>query len=65
MCQPRMGASSIVGCTCGCCGCGCGPGFRQFFSTQEQKECLEFYKDQLEKELGEIDKRIKDLKKSK
>jgi len=65
MCQPTMDPSSIVGCTCGCCGCGCGPGFRRFFSTQEQQECLESYKDQLEKELGGIEERIKDLKKSK
>jgi hypothetical protein len=60
-----MDPSTIVGCTCGCCGCGCGPGFRRFFSIQEEQECLEFYKDQLEKELDGIDERIKDLKKSK
>lgn len=44
------------------CGCGCGPGFRRFFSTQEERDCLESYKDQLEKELAGIEERIKQLK---
>jgi hypothetical protein len=31
------------GCTCGCC--GCGPSFRRFFSSEEEQECLETYRD--------------------
>ncbi len=64
MCQPReipryMGMS---GCTCGCCGCGCGSSFRRFFSSKEEKECLETHRDQLKKELAGVEERIKELK---
>ena len=64
MCQPRMAprSSGLVGCTCGCCGCGCGPGFRRFFSNQEERECLENYRDQLKKELAGVEERIKECK---
>lgn len=64
MCQPRIAPSSsgLAECTCGCCGCGCGPAFRRFFSSQEQRECLESYKDQLQKELAGVEERIKELK---
>ncbi len=62
MCQPRETVSCrcMPGCTCGCCGCGCGPGFRRFFSTQEERECLENYRDQLKKELAGVEERIKE-----
>lgn len=64
MCQPReiprtMGMS---GCTCGCCECGCGSSFRRFFSSKEEQECLETYKDQLKKELDGVEERIQRLK---
>ena len=54
MCQSSMAhrISGLAGCTCGCCGCGCGPGFRRFFSTEEEREYLENYRDQLKKELA-------------
>ena len=60
MCQPKMAhkSSGLTGCTCGCCGCGCGTGFRRFFSTQEKRECLENYRDQLKKELTGVEERI-------
>jgi len=62
MCQPKTARISggLAGCTCGCCGCGCGPGFRRFFSTQEERERLENYRDQLKKELVGIEERIKE-----
>jgi len=57
MCQPRMAprSSGLAG-----CGCGCGPGLRRFFSTQEERECLDNYRDQLEKELAGVEERIKE-----
>ena len=63
MCHPRGAGRhmGMWGCTCGCCGCGCGPSFRRFFSTQEEKECLEGYRDQLKKELAGVEERIKEL----
>jgi len=62
MCQPReiQRYTELAGCTCGCC--GCGPSFRSFFSAKEEKERLEFYRDQLEKELDGIRECIKGLK---
>ncbi len=62
MCQPReiprsMGMS---GCTCGCC--RCGSSFRRFFSSKEEQECLETYRDQLKKELDGVEERIQGLK---
>jgi len=62
MCQPRTApkSSELAGCTCGCCGCGCGPGFRRFFSSQEERERLENYREQLKKELAGVEERIKE-----
>jgi hypothetical protein len=48
----------LPGCTCGCFGCGCGPSFRRFFSSKEEQECLDSYRDQLEKELAAVKERI-------
>lgn len=64
MCQPTGGQryTGMWGCTCGCCGCGCGPSFRRFFSSEEEQECLETYRDQLKKELAGLEERIKELK---
>jgi hypothetical protein len=64
MCQPQVAyrSSGVAGCTCGCCGCGCSPAFRQFFSSQEELECLVTYKNQLQKELAGVDERIKERK---
>ena len=64
MCQPGMAPKSggLDGCSCGCCGCGCGggSGFRRFFSSQEKRECLENYRDQLKKELAGVEECIKE-----
>lgn len=64
MCQPRAGQryTPLQGCTCGCCGCGCGPSFRRFISSEEERECLKTYRDQLKKELAGVEERIKELK---
>ena len=61
MCQPNKAfrTSGVAGCTCGC-GCGCGPGFRRFFSSWEERECLDNYSDQLKKELAGVEQRIKE-----
>ena len=63
MCQPRGSQShaGMASCTCGCCGCGCGPSFRRFFSSKEEKEGLENYREQLKKELAGVEERIKEL----
>ena len=64
MCQPRGNQRYTVmpGCTCGCCGCGCGSSFRRFFSSKEEQECLENYRDQLKKELAGVEEHIRELK---
>jgi len=63
MCQPgtSLKTNGFAGCTCGCCGCGCGPGFRRFFSAQEKQECLESYKEQLQKELSGVEECLKEV----
>lgn len=62
MCQPSKAfkVGGMAACTCGCCGCGCGPGFRRFFSSQEERERLETYRDQLKKELAGVEERIRE-----
>ena len=45
------------------CGCESGPAFRRYFSTKEEKDCLENYKDQLEKELAGVRERIEEIEK--
>lgn len=57
MCQPRMTLRRGV-CTCGCCGCGCGPGLHQFYSPENERECLESYREQLQRELDGVAQRI-------
>lgn len=63
MCRPRTTQRywGMGGCACGCCGCGCGPAFRRFFSSKEEIECLEGYRDQLKKELAGVEERITEL----
>ncbi len=62
MCQPVMSSkmSELAGCTGGCC--GCDPGFRRFFSSKEEKEYLENYRDHLKKELAGVEESIAALK---
>lgn len=64
MCQQREipRYTGLSGCTCGCCECGCGASFRSFFSVKEEQERLEFYRDQLKKELAGVEERLKELK---
>lgn len=62
MCQPRHGHGRS-GFGAGSCGCCCsGPSFRRFFSTKEEEERLEDYRDQLKKELAGLEERLKELK---
>lgn len=64
MCQsagmPRN--VNMLGCACGCCGCGCGSSFRRFFSSEEERERLENYRDQLKKELAGIEEHLGELR---
>jgi len=64
MCQPRSERmhSRFGACSCGCSGCGCGPSFRRFFSTKEEEEWLENYRDQLKKELAGLEERLNECK---
>jgi len=55
MCQPRGSQIERY------CDCGCGP-LRRFFSSKEEQEWLENYRDQLKKELEGAEERIKELK---
>ena len=61
MCQPgRMPRhEDAVGCSCG--RYGCSPYFRRFYSTEEKREYLENYHDQLKKELAGVEERINEL----
>ena len=63
MCQPRKMSRhmGMAGSTCGPCGCGYGPSFRRFFSSEEEREGLETYRDQLKKELAGVEERISEL----
>jgi len=53
MCQPRGSQIERY--------CGCLP-LRRFFSSKEEQEWLENYRDQLKKELEGAEERIKELK---
>jgi len=44
------------------CGCGCGPSFRRFYSSKEERERLESYRDELKKELEGVEERLIELK---
>jgi uncharacterized protein (DUF983 family) len=61
MCQPRGDPRNMGVFGCGC-GCGCGPLFRRFFSSKEEQERLETYRNQLKKELAGVEECIKELK---
>ncbi len=61
MCQPRGTPRYRDMSGCGC-GCEWGPLFRPFFSTKEEQERLETYRNQLKKELAGVEQRIKELK---
>jgi hypothetical protein len=44
------------------CDCGCGLSFRKFFSTKEELDSLENYRDQLKKELAGVEEHLGKLK---
>lgn len=60
MCQPaKMSRPEVAaGNCCGPCQCGCCPPLRRFYSSEEQRERLENYRDQLKKELAGVEERI-------
>ncbi|MEW6110611.1 MAG: hypothetical protein AB1664_00650 [Thermodesulfobacteriota bacterium] len=61
MCQPGSGhrfSGMRWGCTCGCG----GPPIRRFFSSKEEEEWMEDYRDQLKKELAGLEERLKERK---
>ncbi len=60
MCQPGRGQRGFTASQCDC-GCGCGF-FRRFVSAKEEREQLEEYRDQLQKELTGVEERIQELK---
>ena len=57
-CDPKeeKTVKAVIDCSTGCC----GPSFRRFSTKEEQIECLEKYKEQLEKELQGVNERIKE-----
>ncbi len=59
MCQAKGVPENMGRCGCGCEG---GPLFRHFFSSEEEKERLETYKNQLQKELAGVKESIKGFK---
>jgi len=55
MCMPR--GAQHPGSVCRC-DCGGGLSFRKFFSSREELECLESYRDQLKKELTGVEEHL-------
>jgi hypothetical protein len=43
---------------CGPCGCGCSPPGRRYYSSDEERERMEYYREQLKKELAGVEERI-------
>ncbi len=58
-CTPRV--TEHPGRLCRC-DCGCGLSFRKFFSSREELEYLENYRDQLKKELAGVEEHLGKLK---
>ena len=46
---------------CSPCECGCVSPFRRYYSSEEEQERLQTYRDQLKKELAGVEERISDL----
>ena len=63
MCEPRghHGRHVMAHVGGGSCDCCCGAGFRRFPTPEEERECLESYKEQLEKELDGVQRRVKEI----
>ena len=61
-CEPRTAKHAHHGC-CDCTPVCCSPhGFaRRFISSREKQECLEQYREQLEKEIAGVNERIKEI----
>jgi hypothetical protein len=61
MCQPRKISRHMDMSGCSPCECGCDPPFRRYYSSQEEQERLQTYRDQLKKELDGVQERISDM----
>lgn len=58
MCQPRRMHRHMDMSKCSPCECGCMPPFRRYYSSGEEREHLEKYRDQLKKELAGVEEKI-------
>jgi len=56
-CGPRQVTGGAKGSEC-----RCGQSFRRFHSSEEERERLESYKQQLSKELVGVEERLSELK---
>ena len=61
MCQPVKISRHVDVSGCAPCECGCIPPFRRYYSSEEERERLETYRNQLKKELAGVEERIGDL----
>ena len=60
-CESKPGRKTLAVLACGPDCCGGGPSFRRFITSKEKQECMEEYKDQLEKELAGVKERIQEI----
>ena len=65
MCQTEnvTNRTGMSGNCCVPCECGCCPPFRRYYSSDEERERLESYRDQLKKELAGVEERIDGMEK--
>jgi len=58
MCQTSRITRHLDMSGCSPCECGCMPPFRRYYSSEEELERLETYREQLKKELDGVEERI-------
>ena len=58
MCQTSRITRHLDMPGCSPCECGCMPPFRRYYSSEEELERLETYREQLKKELDGVEERI-------
>ena len=65
MCQTEnvTNRTGMSGNCCGPCECGCCPPFRRYYSAEEEQERLAAYRDQLKKELADVEECISNIEK--
>jgi|GEM_PF-6022764 hypothetical protein len=62
MCAPFVRPGWPHSCHCGCWGGEAGRYFHRLPSAEEEKRRLEEYRRQLQEEIAEVDRRLRDLK---